>query len=80
MNKVKLIDADAVDKIINEQIERTLSFAEHDVLINVKYAVYELPPSYDTEKVIGQLKEDGCIIDDDAGNRAVKIILKGGVE
>ena len=32
------------------------------------------------EKVIEELKEEGCIIDDEAGNRAVEIIQKGGIE
>lgn len=36
--------------------------------------------AYDLDKVIEQLKEEGCIIDDEAGNRAVEIIRKGGAE
>ena len=36
--------------------------------------------AFDKEKVIEELKEEGCIIDDDAGNRAVEIIEKGGIE
>ena len=39
-----------------------------------------LPIAYDVDKVIEQLKEEGCIIDDEAGSRAIEIILKGGVE
>ena len=35
---------------------------------------------FDKEKVIEELKEEGCIIDDEAGNRAVEIIQKGGIE
>lgn len=35
--------------------------------------------AFDKEKVIDQLKEEGCIIDDEAGNRAVEIIEKGGL-
>lgn len=36
--------------------------------------------AFDTEKVIEELKEEGCIVDDDAGNRAVEIIEKGGIK
>ena len=36
--------------------------------------------AFDKEKVIEELKEEGCIVDDDAGNRAVEIIEKGGIE
>lgn len=39
----------------------------------------DLPISFDLDKVIEQLKEEGCIIDDAAGNRAVEIIKKGGI-
>ena len=38
------------------------------------------PTAFDKEKVIEELKEEGCIIDDEAGNRAVEIIEKGGIE
>lgn len=37
------------------------------------------PTAFDKEKVIEQLKEEGCIIDDDAVNRAIEIIEKGGI-
>ena len=36
--------------------------------------------AFDKEKVIEELKEEGCIIDDEAGNRAVEIVEKGGIE
>ena len=39
-----------------------------------------MPTAFDKEKVIEELKEEGCIVDDDAGNRAVEIIEKGGIE
>ena len=38
------------------------------------------PTAFDKEKVIEELKEEGYIIDDEAGNRAVEIIEKGGIE
>lgn len=46
----------------------------------VRQEVVELPIAFDKEKVIEELKEEGCIIDDEAGNRAVEIIQKGGVD
>lgn len=36
--------------------------------------------AFDKEKVIEELKTEGCIIDDEAGNRAVEIVEKGGIE
>lgn len=38
-----------------------------------------MPTAFDKEKVIEELKEEGCIIDDEVGNRTVEIIEKGGV-
>lgn len=35
--------------------------------------------AFDKEKVIEELKEEGCIIDDEKGNRAVEIVEKGGI-
>lgn len=40
----------------------------------------EVKTVFDKEKVIEALKEEGCIIDNDAGNRAVEIVEKGGIE
>lgn len=42
--------------------------------------IKSIPTAYDQEKVIEQLKEEGCIVDDEAGNRAVEIVEKGGIE
>lgn len=42
--------------------------------------IIQAPKAFDKEKVIEELKEEGCIVDDDAGNRAVEIIEKGGIE
>lgn len=36
--------------------------------------------AFDKEKVIEKLKEEGCVVDDEAGNRAVEIVEKGGIE
>ena len=38
-----------------------------------------MPTAFDKENVIEELKEEGCIIDNDAGNRAVEIVEKGGI-
>ena len=42
--------------------------------------IKSIPVTFDKEKVIEELKEEGCIIDDGAGNRAVEIIEKGEIE
>lgn len=41
--------------------------------------VENAPTAFDKDKVIEELKEEGCIIDDEAGNRAVEIVEKGGI-
>lgn len=38
-----------------------------------------MPTVFDKEKVIDELKEEGCIVDNESGNRAVEIIEKGGI-
>ena len=38
-----------------------------------------MPTAFDKENVIEELKEEGCIIDNDAGNRTVEIVEKGGI-
>ncbi len=45
----------------------------------LKHMIMDEPAAFDKEKVIEELKEEGCIIDDEAGNRVVEIIKKGGV-
>ena len=42
--------------------------------------IEDQPTAFDKEKAIDELKEEGCIIDDEAGNRAVEIIERGGIE
>lgn len=41
--------------------------------------IKSIPTAYDQVKVIEQLKEEGCIVDDEAGHRVVEIIEKGGL-
>ena len=50
------------------------------ILEQVLQDIEHAPAAFDKEKLIDQLKEEGCIIDDEAGNRAVEIIEKGGLE
>jgi hypothetical protein len=46
---------------------------------DISVILEEVETAFDKEKTIDQLKEEGCIIDDEAGNRAVEIIEKGGL-
>lgn len=63
---MRLIDA---DKLIEGRVEND----------PVRIAAECAPTAFDKDKVIEKLKEEGCIIDDEAGNRAVEIIEKGGI-
>lgn len=60
-----------------------LECAEYDnngrLIIPYRY-VKNAPIAFDKEKVIEKLKEEGCIVDDEAGNRAVEIVEKGGID
>ena len=47
---------------------------------DISVILEEVETAFDKEKVIEELKEEGCIIDDEAGNRAIEIIEKGGIE
>ena len=53
---------------------------EHEAVLKIREIIMNMPTAFDKEKVIEKLKEEGCIVDDDAGNRAVEIIEKGGIE
>lgn len=64
---MRLIDA---DELIEGRVEND----------PVRIAAECAPTAFDKEKVIEKLKEEGCIIDDEAGNRAVEIVEKGGIE
>ena len=46
---------------------------------DISVILEEVETAFDKEKTIDQLKEEGCIIDDAAGNRAVEIIENGGL-
>lgn len=63
-----------------KQVYSSKAVLESIIMDKVRQEVVELPTAFDKEKVIEELKEEGCIIDDEAGNRAVEIIQKGGIE
>ena len=47
---------------------------------DISIILEEVKTGFDKEKVIDELKEEGCIIDNEAGNRAIEIIKKGGAK
>lgn len=57
-----------------------LAHAADEYRESILRIIEEQPTAFDKEKVIDQLKEEGCIIDDEAGNRLVEIVEKGGIE
>lgn len=75
---MRLIDADAFIEYLGLDAENA---REDNVGEIVTLEDFDRQPTvFDKEKVIEQLKEEGCIIDDELGNRAVEIIEKGGIE
>lgn len=83
---MRLIDADelinAIEKSRNNNPHKDrCAMRKHDTEhAHFAKMVSDQPTAFDKEKVIEALKEEGCIIDDEAGNRAVEIIQKGGIE
>lgn len=81
---MRLIDADelinAIEKSRNNNPHKDrCAMRKHDTEhAHCAKMVSDQPTAFDKEKVIEALKEEGCIIDNDAGNRAVEIIEKGG--
>ena len=57
-----------------------LSRAADEYRKSILQIIENQPTAFDKEKVIEELKEEGCIIDDEKGNRAVEIVEKGGIE
>lgn len=70
---MRLIDA---DKLLCRLRNNVLI----DVTAELEKEIEQQPTAFDKEKVIEVLKEEGCIIDNDAGNRAVEIVKEGGCE
>lgn len=66
---------------VNDVIEAVDKHTREDETLDEDISVIleEVETAFDKEKTIDQLKEEGCIIDDEAGNRAVEIIEKGGL-
>lgn len=56
-----------------------LASAADEYRKSILQIIKDQPTAFDKEKVIDQLKEEGCIIDDESGNRAVELIEKGGL-
>lgn len=88
MSDTKLINAEDVDQIINSEIERTSSFAEHQALINVKFAICNLPTAFDLDKVAEQIRkatDEYGLVDYVNGKpmitkeQALEILKKGGI-
>ena len=69
-----------IDKLGYINVSNRDNFNANLRMDKVRQEVVKVPTAFDKEKVIEELKEEGCIIDDEAGNRAVEIIQKGGIE
>ena len=84
---MRLIDADELIERIGKWIQQVPCGREQtieevvvtNIAVSVCMEIEETQTAYDNEKVIEQLKEEGCIVDDEAGNRAVEIIENGGL-
>lgn len=77
---MRLIDA---EQFVTEMEINIGNVYNPDIIKGMRFAIELInsrPTAFDKEKVIEELKEEGCIIDDEAGNRAVKIVKKGGIE
>ncbi|KYG86680.1 hypothetical protein AXF09_11065 [Ruminococcus sp. DSM 100440] len=69
-----------IDKLGYINVSNRDNFNANLRMDKVRQEVVKLPTAFDKEKIIEELKEEGCIIDDEAGNRAVEIVEKGGVD
>ena len=84
---MRLIDADELIKRMRKWMPKDPCGREQtveevvatDIAVSVFMEIEETPTAFDKENVIEELKEEGCIIDNDAGNRAVEIVEKGGI-
>lgn len=72
---MRLIDETDVVKAIDNHTQPDGTLDD-----DISCILEEVPTAFDKDKVIEKLKEEGCIIDDEAGNRAVEIVEKGGIE
>ena len=78
---MRLIDADKLYDWVRTECnpygKPTIDFESGNRMLDM---IKRSSTAFDKEKVIEELKEEGCIIDDEAGNRAVEIVEKGGVK
>ena len=78
---MRLIDADKLYDWVRTECnpygKPTIDFESGNRMLDM---IKRSSTAFDKEKVIEELKEEGCIIDDEAGNRAVEIVEKGGIE
>ena len=72
---MRLIDEADVVKAIDKHTQPDGTLDD-----DISCILEEVQIAFDKEKVIEELKEEGCIIDDGAGNRAVEIVEKGGIK
>ena len=47
-------------------------------LEDISEIIEATPISYDVDKVVEQLKEEGYIVDNEVGNRVIEIVKAGG--
>ena len=52
-----LISRSEVIKIIEEEMEKKLSYEVHNAQIDIMFMVKELPTAYDVDKVVARLEE-----------------------
>ena len=78
---MRLIDADKLYDWVRTECnpygKPTIDFESGNRMLDM---IKRSSTAFDKEKVIKELKAEGCIIDDEAGNRAVEIVAKGGIE
>lgn len=75
-----LISRKAILKFLYEIKDDSCIPKNYGTLLDIIRNVRNIPTAFDKGRVIEELKEYGCIIDDESGNRAVEIIEKGGIE
>lgn len=81
-----LISRSEVVKIIEEEIEKKLSYEVHDAQIDIMFKVKELPVAYNVDKVVERLEKAKYEDDLYPCNLAVEIeeaksiVKSGGIE
>lgn len=75
---MRLIDAEKI--MVPTSIIHNINGCYMVRVEDVQRIISDQPTAFEKEKVIDELKEEGCIIDNEAGNRAIEIIKKGGAK